>query len=94
MSTKQPYPALTSRAELDSDIYKSNREQSLKELARLAQAQTEARAGGGEKYTTRHKERGKLLPRERVELLLDRDSHFLELCPLAGHGVSGINTGW
>jgi acetyl-CoA carboxylase carboxyltransferase component len=45
-----------------------------------------ARGGGGEKYVRRHHERGKLLPRERIELLLDRDSAFLELSPLAGWG--------
>ena len=30
-----------------------------------------------------------MLPRDRIELLLDRDSHFLELCPLAGYRVGG-----
>ncbi|MCZ2111178.1 MAG: acyl-CoA carboxylase subunit beta [Dehalococcoidia bacterium] len=46
-----------------------------------------ARAGGGEKAIARHRDRGKLLIRERVELLLDRDSPFLELSPLAGWGT-------
>ena len=49
--------------------------------------------GGGEKYTSRHKAAGKLLPRERIELLLDRDAYFLELCPLAGKDVPGHTTG-
>tara|TARA_B100000029_G_scaffold475160_1_gene518211 strand:- start:1028 stop:2644 length:1617 start_codon:yes stop_codon:yes gene_type:complete len=93
MSSKQPYPALASRTDQTSETFESNREQSLKGLEKLAEAQAQARAGGGEKYTKRHKDRGQLLPRERVELLLDRDSYFLELCPLAGYGVSGINTG-
>lgn len=39
-----------------------------------------------------HKE-GRLLARERVELLLDEDSPFLELMPLAGDGEKGIQTG-
>src|SRR5215467_5695162 len=43
--------------------------------------------GGGEKYVKRHKERGKLLPRDRVEMLLDEGSYFLEIAPLAGHGM-------
>jgi len=43
------------------------------------------RAGGGERYTQRHRERGKLLPRERIELLLDRDTAFLELSPFAAY---------
>ena len=43
--------------------------------------------GGGEKYVERHRERGKLLARERIELLLDPDSPFLELSPLAAWGT-------
>ena len=43
-------------------------------------------AGGGEKYVDRHHARGKLLPRERIELLVDAGSAFLELSPLAGWG--------
>jgi acyl-CoA carboxylase subunit beta len=44
-------------------------------------------AGGGEKYVARHRERGKLLIRERIELLLDPGGWFLELSPLAGWGT-------
>lgn len=40
--------------------------------------------GGGEKYVQRHIERGKLLPRERVEMLLDEGSYFLESRPWLG----------
>ena len=43
-------------------------------------------AGGGEKYVERHHSRGKLMPRERIELLVDPGSAFLELSPLAGWG--------
>jgi acetyl-CoA carboxylase carboxyltransferase component len=43
--------------------------------------------GGGEKYVKRHLQRGKLLPRDRVEMLLDEGSYFLEIAPLAGHGM-------
>src|SRR5690606_40196842 len=43
-------------------------------------------AGGGEKYVERHRKRGKLLARERIELLLDEDSPFMELSPLAAWG--------
>ena len=45
--------------------------------------------GGGERARARHVERGKLLPRERVERLLDPGSPFLELSPLAAHGLYG-----
>src|SRR5581483_5103832 len=46
-----------------------------------------ANLGGGEKYIERHRNRGKLLTRERIELLLDPDSAFLELSPLAAWGT-------
>jgi acetyl-CoA carboxylase carboxyltransferase component len=45
-----------------------------------------ALAGGGEKYVERHHARGKMTPRERIESLIDPDSPFLELCPLAAWG--------
>jgi acetyl-CoA carboxylase carboxyltransferase component len=45
---------------------------------------TQARGGGGDRYTQRHHARGKMLARERIELLVDRDSPFLELSPIAG----------
>ena len=43
--------------------------------------------GGGESARARHKDRGKLLPRERVQRLLDPGTPFLELSPLAAHGM-------
>jgi len=45
-----------------------------------------ALGGGGPKYVERHHARGKLTARERIELLVDPDSPFLELCPLAAWG--------
>ncbi|CAN5581371.1 acyl-CoA carboxylase subunit beta [soil metagenome] len=45
-----------------------------------------ALAGGGAKYVDRHHQRGKLTARERIELLVDEDSPFLELSPLAAWG--------
>ncbi|MQA25316.1 MAG: acyl-CoA carboxylase subunit beta [Micromonosporaceae bacterium] len=58
-------------------------------LAKLAEVDAEHAktiGGGGTQYVTRHHKRGKLLPRERIELLLDPDSPFLELSPLAAWG--------
>lgn len=57
-------------------------------LAELDTELAKALAGGGPKYVQRHHDRGKLTPRERIELLVDEDSPFLELCPLAGYGSS------
>ncbi len=64
----------------------ANREAMLEKLAEIDAEQAKAVAGGGEKYVERHRKRGKLLARERVELLLDEDSPFLELSPLAAWG--------
>ncbi|HET6632327.1 MAG TPA: carboxyl transferase domain-containing protein [Rhodanobacteraceae bacterium] len=63
------------------------------QLARVAE-------GGGERARDKHLKRGKLLPRERIRALLDPGSPFLELSPLAAHGMyddaapaAGIITG-
>jgi len=90
---EQPYPVLPSHLDLRSPGFAANREANLKLLAPVEAALAKAREGGGPKYVERHKQRGKLLPRERIELLLDRDSYFLELCPLAGHEVDNHTTG-
>ena len=56
-------------------------------LAELDTELAKALAGGGPKYVQRHHARGKLTARERIELLVDEDSPFLELCALAGYGT-------
>lgn len=50
----------------------------------LRKALVKAQEGGGEKARERHRKHGKLLPRDRIELLLDPGSDFLELSALAG----------
>jgi acyl-CoA carboxylase subunit beta len=64
----------------------SNRAAMLEKLADLETEHAKAVGGGGQKYVERHHARGKLLPRERIELLVDEGSAFLELSPLAGWG--------
>ncbi|WP_039827117.1 acyl-CoA carboxylase subunit beta [Nocardia testacea] len=57
--------------------------------AKLAEVEAEFEkviAGGGPEKLARHRKRGKLTARERIELLIDEDSPFLELCPLAAWG--------
>jgi len=65
-----------------------NREAVLARLAEIEQQLDLARGGGGQKYVERHHRRGKLLARERIELLVDRDAPFLELSPLAAWGTA------
>ena len=64
-----------------------NREAMSARLEELEELLETARGGGGPKYVERHRQRGKLLVRERIELLLDRDSPFLELQPFIAHGT-------
>jgi acyl-CoA carboxylase subunit beta len=57
-------------------------------LAELDEILDDVRAGGGARYQERQRSRGKLLVRERIELLLDQDAPFLELQPFVGWGTS------
>jgi acetyl-CoA carboxylase carboxyltransferase component len=66
--------------------FAANREAMLRKLAEIEAEHAKAIGGGGEKYVERHRKRGKLLARERNELLIDEDSPFLELSPLAAWG--------
>jgi acetyl-CoA carboxylase carboxyltransferase component len=67
--------------------YAARRDAMLARLAELDAEHAKALAGGGPRYVQRHRDRGKLLARERIELLIDPDSPFLELSPLAGYGT-------
>jgi acetyl-CoA carboxylase carboxyltransferase component len=57
----------------------------LERLGELEALREAINGGGGARYVERHRQRGKLLPRERVEGLLDLDSPFLELQPYMAH---------
>jgi len=78
---------LRSSLDVGSPAYRERRAAMLDKLAALEAEHAKALAGGGEKYVARHRKRGKLLARERIELLLDPDSPFLELSPLAAWGT-------
>ena len=58
-------------------------------VAELKRRQSLAAAGGGEEARAKHVARGKLLPRDRVETLLDPGTPFLEIAPLAAYGMYG-----
>src|SRR5215813_10960853 len=79
--------ALKSTVDRQSSVYQANYAAMQAALERLRMELKRSTEGGGEKYVKRHIERGKLLPRERVEMLLDEGSYFLEIAPLAGHGM-------
>jgi 3-methylcrotonyl-CoA carboxylase beta subunit len=94
---------LRTRANPDGDEWHAN-DAALRALVAELRAKTEALtrngAGGDERSIARHRERGKLLVRERIERLLDPGAPFLELSPLAADGLydgdapgAGIVTG-
>ncbi|PRZ42057.1 acetyl-CoA carboxylase carboxyltransferase component [Antricoccus suffuscus] len=80
-------PVLKSVLDPSDETFESNREAQLRVIADLDAQLDLVRAGGGERYAERHRKRGRLLVRERVELLVDRDSPFLELSALAAWGT-------
>ncbi|SCE25172.1 3-methylcrotonyl-CoA carboxylase beta subunit [Streptomyces sp. DvalAA-14] len=80
-------PALSSAADPASEAYRANTEAHAALSATLRDKLVIARLGGGEKARARHTARGKLLPRDRVDGLLDPGSPFLELAPLAAEGM-------
>jgi acetyl-CoA carboxylase carboxyltransferase component len=83
-----------------SDEFRANAERIQKLVDELEQKLASAKEGGGPKYLARHKEQGKVPPRERIAALLDPDTPFLELSALAAGGMyddeapaAGIITG-
>ena len=83
-----------------SDDFEANRQHMQSLVDDLREKVAQISIGGGEKYQQRHTERGKLLPRERINALLDEGSPFLELSQLAAWEVyedyvpaAGIITG-
>src|SRR5256885_13301877 len=74
-------PTLSTTVDPRSPSYVDTRQAMLVRLDELNEALADARTGG---YAAR------AIARERVELLLDRDAPFLELCPLAGWGTDGV----
>ncbi|PRH79817.1 methylcrotonoyl-CoA carboxylase [Streptomyces solincola] len=80
-------PVLGSSADPNGAAWADN-EAAHRELADDLRARlAAARLGGGERARARHTARGKLLPRDRVDTLLDPGSPFLELAPLAANGL-------
>ncbi|MEO9151457.1 MAG: carboxyl transferase domain-containing protein [Lapillicoccus sp.] len=78
---------LTSTVDLGSAVAAANRAGNTARLTELHEQQALATAGGGPRYVQRHRDRGRLLPRERIELLLDPDAPFLELAVVAAWGT-------
>src|SRR2546428_2110759 len=74
---------LTSQVEREGDVFERRRERMEAVVAELGERTAEVARGGGPEATERHRSRGKLTARERVDLLVDPDTALLELSPLA-----------
>jgi 3-methylcrotonyl-CoA carboxylase beta subunit len=78
---------IKSKVNTKSPDYISNFENSQKIVSELKEKYAEVSLGGSEKARKRHTDRGKLLPRERIEKLIDKNSPFLELNAFAAYGM-------
>jgi acetyl-CoA carboxylase carboxyltransferase component len=78
---------LSSRVDVGSEEYAANRAALLALVSQLDEQNAIAVAGGGERYVARHRSRGRFTVRERIELLVDPGSAFLELSALAAFGT-------
>jgi acetyl-CoA carboxylase carboxyltransferase component len=93
-------PVIASKVDPNSAQFTANRAHNLALVEDLRARLAVTKLAGGEASVARHRERGKLLARERVERLIDPGSAFLEFSPLAAEGVyeepvpgAGIVTG-
>src|SRR6187549_1623204 len=91
---------LTSQVERESELFARRRERMTALVEELRDRSARVAAGGGEASVERHRSRGKLTARERINLLIDPGAGFLELSALAAWGVyddqapsAGIVTG-
>ncbi len=91
---------IESKVNTKSDSYKESHEKNKAFHTEFKERLEKVKLGGPEKSRKRHTDRGKLLPRDRLARLLDRNTPFLELSPLAAYDMyeneapaSGIITG-
>ena len=78
---------LTSQLNTRSQAFADNARQMQSLVDDLESLIEQIKQGGGERYQARHQARGKLLPRERVDMLIDPGSPFLEFSQLAAHAM-------
>ena len=78
---------IESKVDTQSSEYRQNLEQMNRVVAEYRERLAKVREGGPPKARELHASRGKLLVRQRLERLFDRDTPFLELSPLAANGI-------
>ncbi len=91
---------LKSNIRTNSEEFKQNEKNMLALMAQYREAMSASMQGGGESAVAKHKKRNKLLARERIDLLIDPNTPFLELSPMAAYDTynndfpsAGIITG-
>ena len=91
---------LNSEINTESEVFRTNMAAYSKACSELDRHLSWALGGGGLKMIERHHKRGKILVRDRIDLLVDEGTSFLELSPLAALGLynnelpsAGIVTG-
>jgi acetyl-CoA carboxylase carboxyltransferase component len=80
-------PVIETQVDPDSEDYRLNLKQMDTLEAELREVLGHVRAGGGPDAIARHRAQGKLLPRERIDRVLDPSSPFLEIGALAARGL-------
>ncbi len=80
-------PGLASKADPTSEAFAGNAAAHRALAVELSEKLAAAAVGGSERARRRHLDRGKLLPRDRIDALVDPASPFLELSPLAADGM-------
>lgn len=91
---------LETKVDVNSDQYKENYQANKAQHLKFKEELEKVKMGGSERARKRHTDRGKILPRERLAKLLDKNSPFMELSPLAAYDMydnmapsAGIITG-
>ncbi|MBN2542275.1 methylcrotonoyl-CoA carboxylase [bacterium] len=91
---------IKTKIDVNNQEFKERKEFHLGLTRKLSEKINKVMEGGPEKYRKKHLERGKILVRDRIELLLDRNTPFLEFNPLAAYNMyensapsAGIITG-
>ncbi len=80
---------IVSQVDLNDDVHKANRAEMDVAMAEFASRTSTALKGGGHDAVAKHKMRGKMLARERIEALIDGGAPFLEFSTLAANGMYG-----
>ncbi len=78
---------IESQIQVESDDFKTNAEHNRTLVNELKEILQKVKQGGPEKAIAKHRKRGKMTARERIDALLDPNTPFLELCPMAAYNM-------